>query len=58
MNPFLTFVNDRKHAIRLDFTAQNTLYGSTLSSTTIEGMTGRYSNTKSLNREKCFEYEV
>ena len=53
----INIVNDRKHAILFDF-IKNTLYGSPLSSTTIEGMSGRYSNTKSLNREKCFEYEV
>ena len=57
MNPLLIFINDREHAIRFDI-IKNTLFGSTLSSTTIEGMSGRYSNTISLNREKCFEYEV
>ena len=50
-------MNDREHAIRFDF-MKNTLYGSPLSSTTIEGMPGSYSNTISLNREKCFKCEV
>ena len=57
MNPFLIFINDREHAIRFDI-IKNTLYGSPLSSTTIEGMSGRYSNTKSLSREQCLKNEV